>query len=102
MADEEIKITDDVNNDGVVNNYDLEMSKLKYGEERSSRLQYHQRLMAWTALGSMLIFTIFLFIPFVPDARIALLSEVSSLFYIAQAGIVGAFMGAAAIMNTKK
>ena len=102
MASEELNVTDDVNNDGKVNQFDLEIAKLKYEEERMSRLQYHQRQMAWIALGSMLVFTLFLFMPMVPDTRIALLSDVSNLFYLAQAGIVGAFMGAAAIMNTKK
>ena len=92
----------DVNDDGVVNEYDVEISKLKYEEERLSRRQYHQRQMAWVSLGSMIVFTVLLFMPFVPDERIKLLGEVSNLFYLAQAGVVGAFMGAAAMMNNKK
>jgi len=92
----------DMDKDGKVTEFDVEISKLKYEEERISRRQFHQRQMAWTALIAMLIFTMFLFLPVVPDTRIKLLSDISNLFYLAQAGIVGAFMGAAAIMNNKK
>jgi len=42
------------------------------------------------------LFTIVMFTPIVPDERIKLLTDISSLFYLAQAGIVGAFMGFAA------
>lgn len=102
MADEKLIVNNDANNDGVVNEFDMEIAKLKYEEERISRRQLHQRQMAWTSLIAMLVFTIFLFLPVVPDTRIALLSDVSNLFYLANAGIVGAFMGAAAIMSNKK
>ena len=37
-----------------------------------------------------------MFTPIIPDERIQLLSDISNLFYLAQAGIVGAFMGFAA------
>ena len=53
----------------------------------------HQRNMAWVALGSMLLFTLVMFISDFLDSRIQLLTDVSNLFYLAQAGIVGAFMG---------
>ena len=56
----------------------------------------HQRNMAWTALVSMILFTAIMFTPIVPDDRIKLLTDISNLFYLAQAGIVGAFMGFAA------
>ena len=44
----------------------------------------------------MVGFTAIMFSPIIPDERIKLLSDVSNLFYLAQAGIVGAFMGFAA------
>ena len=53
---------------------------------------------------SMLIFTVVLFTPLMSDSRVAGLADLLGLFYIAQAGIVGAYFGAAAWMSstTKK
>ena len=57
--------------------------------------------MAWVALWSMLIFTAIVFLPFFPDSRIKLLGELSALFYIGMAGIVGAYMGMTAYMSKR-
>lgn len=86
----------DANKDGIVS--DAEIDNWQQSEEvkRLNRKQLHQRNMAWVALASMLVFTIVMFTPIVPDERIKLLTDISSLFYLAQAGIVGAFMGFAA------
>ena len=86
----------DLNGDGVVS--DDELDEWKQSEEvtRINRKQMHQRNMAWTALVSMILFTAIMFTPIVPDDRIKLLTDISNLFYLAQAGIVGAFMGFAA------
>jgi len=86
----------DANQDGVVS--DAEIDNWQQSEEvkRLNRKQLHQRNMAWTALVSMLLFTAIMFTPIVPDERIKLLTDISNLFYLAQAGIVGAFMGFAA------
>ena len=86
----------DANKDGVVS--DAEIDNWQQSEEvkRLNRKQMHQRNMAWLALISMLVFTAIMFTPFVPDDRIKLLTDISNLFYLAQAGIVGAFMGFAA------
>ena len=86
----------DANQDGVVS--DAEIDNWQQSEEvkRLNRKQLHQRNMAWTALASMLLFTAIMFTPLIPDERIKLLTDISNLFYLAQAGIVGAFMGFAA------
>ena len=83
----------DANQDGIVS--DAEIDNWQQSEEvkRLNRKQLHQRNMAWTALVSMLLFTAIMFTPIVPDERIKLLTDISNLFYLAQAGIVGAFMG---------
>jgi hypothetical protein len=52
-----------------------------------------QKKMAWTAIISMLIFSMLLFTPVIPESRVKVLSELLGLFYLAQAGIVGAYMG---------
>lgn len=105
MGEEEIKYNMaefDTDKDGKISREEQEFAKLRYEEDRMNRRQYHQRQMAWTALVTMIIFTAFLFMPVIPDERIKLLSDISSMFYIAQAGIVGAFMGVTAWMNVKK
>lgn len=60
-----------------------------------------QRRMAAGALISMVLFTAWLFSPLVPVERVNALSEVLGLFYIAQASIVGAYMGISGWMNKK-
>jgi len=45
------------------------------------------------------VFTAAMF--FIPLDRVTALSDISNLFYISGAGIVGAFMGATAWMNRK-
>ena len=86
----------DLNGDGIVSDDELDEWKQSEEVKRLNRKQMHQRNMAWTALVSMLLFTAIMFTPIVPDERIKLLTDISNLFYLAQAGIVGAFMGFAA------
>ena len=83
----------DSNQDGVVSDAEIDNWQQTEEVKRLNRKQMHQRNMAWVALGSMLVFTIIMFSPLIPDSRIQLLTDVSNLFYLAQAGIVGAFMG---------
>ena len=86
----------DANQDGIVS--DAEIDNWQQSEEvkRLNRKQLHQRNMAWPALVSMLLFRAIMFTPIVPEERIKLLTDISQLFQLAQAGIVGAFMGFAA------
>lgn len=58
-----------------------------------------QRYMAWVALSSMLGVTCILFSPIISDSRVQALADLLGLFYIAQAGIVGAYMGITAWMS---
>jgi hypothetical protein len=51
---------------------------------------------------SMIVFTALVFLPIFPDARIKALSDLFGLFYIGQAGVVGAYMGMTAYMSAKK
>ena len=76
------------------------MLELELREEKAEA----QKKMAWIAMVSMLIFTVVLFTPLMSDSRVAGLADLLGLFYIAQAGIVGAYFGAAAWMSstTKK
>jgi len=90
---EDIKISEDMS--------DEEMARLKELSEmeRADRKQLQQRYMAWSAIASMVVFTLLLFTPLVKESRVAALADLLGLFYIAQAGVVGAFMGMSAWMS---
>ena len=91
----------DLDGDGEVSDGELtDMEKIEE-IERDNRKQSAQRRMAWVAIWSMIIFTVVLFSPLVSDARVNALADLLGLFYIAQAGIVGAFMGVSAWMSRK-
>lgn len=75
-----------------------EILALELQEEKAET----QRRMAWTAIGSMVVFTIALFSPLLADSRVKALSDLFSLFYLAQAGIVGAFMGVTTWMSNSR
>ena len=61
-----------------------------------------QRRMAWVAMASMIVFTIVLFTKIVSDGRVAALADLFGLFYIAQASVVGAYMGFTSYLQAKK
>ena len=87
----------DEDGDGIVSDEELshvtEIKKL----EHDLRKQRAQRRMATASLVGMGVFTLALFL--VDIDRVKALSDVSNLFYISGAGIVGAYMGASSIMN---
>tara|TARA_R100001086_G_C11613226_1_gene196601 strand:- start:159 stop:467 length:309 start_codon:yes stop_codon:yes gene_type:complete len=87
----------DIDGDGVVSDAELAVADAIERHEKSDA----QRRMAWLAMGSMLFFTLAVFLPIFPDARIKALSDLFGLFYIGQAGVVGAYMGMTAYMSKK-
>ena len=76
----------DANKDGVISDIEIDSWQQTVEVKRINRKQMHQRNMAWVSLGSMLVFTIIMFTPLIPDSRIKLLTDLSNLFYLAQAG----------------
>ena len=91
----------DLDGDGTITDEELAYAKEMKQEEAELRKLLAQRRMATYTLIGMAVFTVMLFMPFVPDKRIELLSDVSDLFYITGAGIVGAYMGVSAWMGRK-
>jgi len=87
----------DLDGDGVVSDSELAAVDALSKHEKADA----QRQMAWVAMGSMLFFTMAVFLPVFPDARIKALSDLFGLFYIGQAGVVGAYMGMTAYMSRK-
>ena len=88
----------DLDRDGVVSDTELAAVEALRKYEKADA----QRRMAWVALVSMLVFTGFVFLPIFPDSRIEVLADLFGLFYIGQAGIVGAYMGMTAYMSVRK
>ena len=91
----------DLDGDGVLTPEEIEAAKLLKEAESAEEKADTQKRMAWIAMISMLGFTGFLFLPFMSDERVSALGDLLGLFYIAQAGVVGAYMGMAAYMSRK-
>ncbi|MEC8488622.1 MAG: hypothetical protein VXZ13_06920 [Pseudomonadota bacterium] len=91
----------DLDGDGIVTDAEIarekEMIELELREEKAKAQQF----MAWTAMASMIVASVVLFTPIVSDSRVAGLADLLGLFYIAQAGVVGTYMGTTAWMNRK-
>ena len=88
----------DLDGDGVVSDTELAAVEARAKHEKADA----QRRMAWVAIISMLVFTIFVFLPIFPDTRIKALADLFGLFYIGMASVVGAFMGMTAYMSKGK
>jgi len=99
----------DTDGDGIVSDEELKIAKELQSldlEEKDQKVlhrkQTAQRRMATAVLIFMAVYTIAMFMPFIPDARIKLLTDLSNLLYITGGGIVGAYMGVSAWMARKK
>ncbi len=88
----------DLDGDGIVSDSEFAVVDALSKHEKADA----QRRMAWVSMGSMLFFTAAVFLPIFPDARIKALSDLFGLFYIGQAGVVGAYMGMTAYMAKGK
>jgi len=89
----------DIDGDGVVTDAELENAKSIKETEQLLRKQLAQLRIARYTLVAMGAFTLAMF--FVDIERVKALSDISNLFYISGAGIVGAYMGASAFMSRK-
>ena len=88
----------DMDGNGLVTDDDLAISEAMDKHEKADA----QRRMAWVSMVSMIVFTAAVFLPVFPDTRIKALSDLFGLFYIGQAGVVGAYMGMTAYMSKKR
>ena len=91
----------DLDGDGEITDEELEHAKEIRETERDLRKSLAQLRRARYTLRGMGLFTVAMFTPFVSVERIEALSEISNLFYISGAGIVGAYMGTTAWMSRK-
>lgn len=89
----------DVDGDGVVSDEEIARAERLAELENKDRKEDQLRQMAWVAMGSMVLFTIALFLPFLSVERLSALDNLLSMFYIAQAGVVATFFGSSAYMS---
>ena len=89
----------DLDGDGEITDDELAHAKDIRQAELELRKLRAQRRMATASLVAMGAFTTAMF--FVEIERVAALSDISNLFYISGAGIVGAYMGTTAWMSKK-
>ena len=91
----------DFNNDGKLTENEFALYKENETLKADLAKQDDQSKMAWTSIMTMIVFTALLFMPFISVDRVAALADMIDLFYLAQAGIVGAFMGTTAWIKRK-
>ena len=91
----------DLDGDGEITDEELEQAKEIRETERDLRKSLAQLRMARYTLVGMGLFTAAMYTPWISIERIEALSEISNLFYISGAGIVGAYMGTTAWMSRK-
>ena len=91
----------DVDGDGKVTLDEVAMKERMLEVELREEKAESQKKMAWIAMIMMIGFTIVLFTPLMSDTRVAALADLLGLFYIAQTGVVAAYMGATAYMAGK-
>jgi hypothetical protein len=89
----------DLDGDGTVTDAELENAKAIKATEDELRKHLAQLRMARWTLIAMGVFTFAMFI--IDLERVKALSDISNLFYLSGAGIVGAYMGTTAWMNKK-
>jgi hypothetical protein len=91
----------DMDSDGIVSDEEINnANEILEIELREEKADAHRR-MAWVAMVSMIIFSGFLFLPIIEVERVKALADLLGMFYIAQAGVVGAYMGVTAWMSRK-
>jgi hypothetical protein len=85
----------DLDGDGVVSDAELAVVEALETAEKMDA----QRHMAWCVLAAMGLFTAVMFA--LPLDRIKAMSDVSNLFYLSGAGLVGAYMSVSVWMSKK-
>ena len=82
----------DIDGDGKVTEQEVAMKERMLEVELREEKAESQKKMAWIAMVMMIGFTVVLFTPLMSDTRVAALADLLGLFYIAQTGIVAAYM----------
>ena len=91
----------DIDGDGEITAEEVAMKERMLEIELREEKAESQKKMAWVAMIMMIVFTIVLFTPLMSDSRVNALADLLGLFYIAQTGVVTAYMAATAYMAGK-
>jgi len=91
----------DLNGDGKVSDEEVDKSQRMLELELREEKADSQRRMAWTAVVSMIIYSLLPLFPFVPEARLSTIASLSDMLFLSQASIVGLYFGATAYMNKR-
>ncbi len=93
----------DLDNNGIITDGEMAMAQkieqLEHQREMHKNLdkmQDQQRLMAWVAMGSMVLFVVAMMTPIIDVTRVTELSGFLNTFFVSQAAVVSVFMGATA------
>jgi len=93
------RLNTDLNDDGLLTDSELSRSERLTELDLRNEKADAQKHMAWVAMFSMILATVALFSPMLSDSRVSALADLLGLFYIAQAGVVGAYFGMTAWMS---
>jgi hypothetical protein len=89
----------DLDKDGEVTDTEItksnELMELELREEKADT----QKFISYIALASIILVTAILVSPIVSDSRVDALGNLLSMFYLAQASIIGFYFGATAYMS---
>jgi len=91
----------DLDGDGKITEEEINRKERMLEIELREEKAESQKKMAWTAMLMMIGLSVYLFTPMVSDTRVQALADLLGLFYIAQTGVVAAYMGATAYMAGK-
>lgn len=89
----------DKDKDGVLSEAEAARAATAIDLENRDKKEDQLRRMAWIAMGSMLLFTALIFLPFISEEKVKMMEGILQTFYIAQAGVVATFFGANAYMT---
>lgn len=92
----------DLNQDGVVDDDELEASEKITQIENTDKKEDAQRRMAWVALGGMVTYPLITMLMSAFGLDASILSSMADLYFISVAGIVAAFYGKEAYMSKHK
>ena len=92
----------DRNKDGKVDQDDLQIAQQISKIEIDKHKDKNQVRLAQTAIASIIVVTLLLFCPAISDSRIAAIGDILDVFYVAQASIIGFYVGANTYLSRNK
>lgn len=92
----------DKNRDGNISQEEIDRQRAIIEIELNEEKARTQKRMAWIALYGILGVTCYLFTPFITDSRVAAIADLLGLFYVSLAGIVAAYFGVQAYVQTQR